>query len=310
MASPVPCFRRRIARYRVTPGAVMITVAMALQAGCGDGSDDPSPPAQPTATSTGRFVDAAVSNLGYRCSGLSGVADVAGVTDSLGQFDYVPGQSCSFSAGGVVLGSALGASLLTPASLVPGAVPGVPNTTVTNIVRFLMSIDDDMQPDNGISIAAEVNAALAARTLDFASPSFDTDAAAVLTAAVPGRGLTSAAAASAHLDQTLVGLYAGAYACTYRGMVGGVDALLGNVSIHIGDGVIAGSGVPAGGGGSFDVAGTISSTGAANLSAGTTSTGASFQGSFSSDGTTAGTTGSGTWTDTDAGSGTWGCQHS
>lgn len=291
----------------------LLAATVALHTGCGGGSSDNEPAADTTPTTptlVGRFVDAAVGNLGYVCGGLSGVANTSGVTDSLGQFDYVAGQVCTFSVAGVTLGSAPAGSLLTPVSLAAGATPGVPNTTVSNIVRFLMSIDDDGLPDNGISISAAVNTALTGKTLDFASASFDTDAATLVGLAIPGRGLASAVAANSHLDLSLLGLYAGGYACTYSGQVNGADTVLGNVSISIANAVVTGAGTPIGSTDTFEVAGTINSSGAANLSAGTTSTGASFQGSFTSDGTTAGTKGSGTWSDVSVGSGTWRCQHS
>ena len=313
--APTPLENRRM--RRATLGA-LFAATLALNAGCGGGSDSaaaapapqaPSPPPS-AATSTGRFVDSAVGNLGYACSGLSGVANTSGVTDALGQFDYVAGQTCTFSVGGITLGSAPAASLLTPVSLVSGATAGVANTAVTNIVRFLMSIDNDSSPDNGIAIAAEVNTALASHTLNFASATFDADAATLVNTAIAGRALVAATVANAHLDLTLLGLYAGGYACTYRGPVNGVDTLLGNVSISIADGVITGAGTPIGSPDTFEVGGSITSSGAANLTAGTTSTGATFQGDFITNGTTAGTTGSGTWDDPEAGSGTWSCQHS
>ncbi len=291
----------------------LLAAAAALSPGCGGDSNDGDAAAPATSSSTtpsGRFVDAAVANLGYTCNGLVGAADKTGVTDSLGQFDYVAGQSCSFSVGGVMLGSGTAATLMTPYSLVPGSAPGVPDTAVTNITRFLMSIDTDANPNNGIALTAEVNHALAGRALDFASRSFDADAAALIAQAIPSRALVDAGTAQGHLDLSLLGLYAGGYACTYRGLVNGADTLLGNVSISIADGVVTGAGTPIGSTSTFEIAGRISASGAANLTAGTTSTGAAFRGDFVTDGTVGGTKGSGTWNDPDLGSGTWACQHS
>jgi hypothetical protein len=290
----------------------LIVATLGLQAGCGGSDDNGTDVSEPVTAvkATGRFVDAAVSNLGYSCTGVVDVATSSGVTDAQGQFDYVAGQVCSFAVGGVVLGSAAGAALLTPYSLVAGSAPGTPNATVTNIVRFLMSIDGDLVADNGIAIAAQTQTALAGKTLDFASPTFDADAAALVALAIPGRALVDAGAAAAHLDLTLLGLYAGGYTCPYRGVVSGTDRVLGNVAISIAEGVITGAGTPIGSTDTFEVAGTIDASGAANLTAGTTSTGATFEGSFVSDGTVAGTRGSGTWSDSGLGSGTWTCQHS
>jgi hypothetical protein len=86
------------------------------------------------------------------------------------------------------------------------------------------------------------------------------------------------------------------------------------VAVSINQGVILGSGTPIGGGSTFEVNGSVGPSGQAVLNAatGSTSTGATFQGSFqTSDGTPATTTGSGTWSDpgiTATGT-TWTCQH-
>src|SRR5262245_32779230 len=94
--------------------AALFAATFALP-GCG-GSDDaaspaPSPapvspqspaPPPPAATSTGRFIDSAVGNLDYACTG-GGASANNGTTDALGNFNYVTGQTCTFSIGGVVL---------------------------------------------------------------------------------------------------------------------------------------------------------------------------------------------------------------
>jgi hypothetical protein len=293
--------------------ALAAAIAAAGMAGCGDSGSDPvdEPIVNQDATPSkvGRFIDAAVSNLSYTCSGLSGTANAVGTTDSLGQFDYETGQNCTFSIGGITIGSAAGAPVLTPVSLVPGATPDTPNTQVTNIVRFLMSLDSDSNASNGISVSAEAAAALAGKTLDFAAANFDTQAATLVGQAIAGRSLVDASAAASHLDLSLLGLYAGSYSCTYRGVVNGTDTLLGAVAIAISDGTITGAGTPRGGTESFEVAGTISAGGAANLSAGTTSTGATFAGNFVIDSTSSVASGSGTWNDPELGSGTWKCAH-
>lgn len=292
-----------------------------LLAACG-GSDDGGAPAGPgpaAATTKGRFIDAPVANLGYTC----GVApnETSGVTDSLGQYDFVPGPpapTCTFKVGAVVLGNATAGAILTPYSLVPGSVPGAnpapaANTTVANIARFLQSIDSDGNPANGITIQAETNTALggaAAAALDFSSAGFDVAAAALVGGAIPGRALVSPTAATNAMNLTLLGLYAGSYTCKYFGVVAGVNTELGTVMVSITDDVLTGTGTPTYPAGvqhdTFDVDGSLTPGGVSNTS---TSTGATFDGNFTSGGTAATTTGAGTWTDPEVGSGTWSCQH-
>ncbi|HTP75099.1 MAG TPA: hypothetical protein VML58_23010 [Burkholderiaceae bacterium] len=319
MHAPAPIDPEIRSARRAAVGA-LFAAAVALH-GCGGGSDEAASPAPPTSpspppsapspppssSSTGRFIDSAVGNLGYACTG--GGSPNNGITDSLGNFNYGQGQTCTFTVGGITLGSATAGPLLTPINLVPGAQPGVANTTVTNIARFLMSIDSDGNPDNGIAIADAVKTALAGSTLDFAAGNFDTAAAALVNTAINGRALVDATTANAHLDLSLTNLFAGAYNCTYSAVVSGVDTVLGTVAITINDGTITGAGTPAGSNSTFDVDGAINPSGAANLSTGGTSTGASFVGTFSTDGTAANTSGSGTWDDPEAGSGTWSCHH-
>lgn len=310
----------------VLPRVTLIAALAALVAACGGGGDggttasalspSPSTPSAPSAaTVTGRFVDSPVSNLAYACG--TGADATSGVTLDQGQFDYVPPASgaaaptCTFSVGGVVLGSATAAPLLTPFSLVAGSSPddNPPNPTVVNLARFLQSIDSDGNAANGILIPHETNVALAGKSLDFSAPDFDTVAAGVLASA--GRTLVSAAAATGALKATLSGLYAGNYACTYSAVVGGQSTVLGKVAVAIGDnGTITGVGTPTYPtvGANFDVDGSLTPGGIFGAS---TSTGATFHGGFTStDGTAATTKGDGNWSDPGLpppGGGTWHC---
>jgi hypothetical protein len=300
---------------RSTKGALLCLLA-GLMAGCGGGGDDAAAPATnpvPSAAAVqGKFVDSPVANLGYGCG--AGADATSGVTDSLGQFDFVPAATgtaaplCTFKIGDIVLGTASAATMVTPFDLVPGASPDdVPlNARAVNIARFLQSIDSDGNGSNGISIPAETNAALAGKTLDFSAANFDVLAAALLPA---GKTLVSAANAGDALKTTLLGLYGGSYSCTYSGIVSGVDRVLGTVSVTITFDTLTGTGVPTfpSTGTPFDVDGTLSPSGVSNTS---TSTGATFAGSFESvDGSAATTSGNGTWSDPGLGSGTWACKH-
>jgi len=291
----------------------LLSLLPVLAAGCGGGGDDGAAGTGPVPANAvkGKFIDSAVGNLGYSCG--AGADATSGVTDSLGQFDYVPAATgadapqCTFKVGDVVLGTAPAGARVTPFDLVSGASPSdTPlNTRVVNIARFLQSIDSDANGSNGIAIQAETIAALKNKTLDFSSSNFDALAAALLPA---GKTLVSAANAGDALKATALAVYAGNYACTFSGPVNGVNTVLGTVAITVSFDTLTGVGTPTypTTGAPFDVDGSITPGGVTNTS---TSTGATFDGGFTSDGTVANTKGAGTWTDPDLGSGTWSCHH-
>jgi hypothetical protein len=94
---------------------------------------------------TGIFSDAPVGGLQYADS----PSGVTGTTDGLGEFSYWPGDSVTFGAAGITLGTATGLSaasnggspqVITPLNLVPGATSAT-NSTVTAIGQFLASLN-------------------------------------------------------------------------------------------------------------------------------------------------------------------------
>src|SRR5690554_3806997 len=124
-------------------------VALSLLAGCFSGSSGSSSGSD---SSTGVFVDSPVAGLTY-----SGGGDAAR-TDEEGRFNYDSGQTLSFSVGGLALGSATGADIITPVDLVEGADAG--DTSVINISRLLQSLDSDGNLNNGIQITEAIDQAL------------------------------------------------------------------------------------------------------------------------------------------------------
>jgi hypothetical protein len=89
--------------------AAFAATAMLLSA-CG-GSDDDAP-APPPATTVGSFLDSAVEGLDYSVAGGTATATTAD-----GHFSCQAGQTLSFSAGGLALGSAACAATITPLTL-------------------------------------------------------------------------------------------------------------------------------------------------------------------------------------------------
>ena len=175
--------------------------------GGGGGSDDTAP------VRTGYFIDSAVQGLHYETDSLQGT------TDEEGAFRYRAGEAVDFYVGDVFLGSAQGAEIVTPVSLVNGAKDET-HFTVKNIARFLISLDDDGDAYNGIKITTEVSDALAGVTdIHFAGTDFDTNTQLILDDLA--LTLVTPEEAALHLQDSLLTLYWGFYSGTYTVQGGG-----------------------------------------------------------------------------------------
>lgn len=137
----------RIARHL---GLVAVS---ALLATCGGSHREPITALE------GRFVDGPVQGLEYK------TATITGATGPNGEFKYLQGETVEFSLGNTVLGSTAGAPIVTPVTLVPGAVNDL-HSYVGNIAQLLQSLDDDGDHENGIQITAETRALAATRTVN------------------------------------------------------------------------------------------------------------------------------------------------
>ncbi|MEM7260105.1 MAG: hypothetical protein AAF404_22250, partial [Pseudomonadota bacterium] len=93
---------------------------------------------------TGVFLDSPVSGLQYR------TPTREGLTDEQGTFRYLRGETVEFSIGGLVFAPVLGAPTITPLEF--ALVDDVEDEKAVNLLRFLQTIDNDQNPDNGISI--------------------------------------------------------------------------------------------------------------------------------------------------------------
>jgi len=168
-----------------------------MLSGCSGGGDS-DPPQSTVTPSIGVFVDSAVAGLHYE------TPTYTGTTNSAGEYEYQPGERVTFSIGGIVLGSSVAGPVITPLSLVPGASDAT-HPVVTNIVRLLLTMDEDGNPDNGISLSAAAVTASANQSVDFNASDFAADPGmSDLLAALPGSPtLVDAAAAQSHFSATL-----------------------------------------------------------------------------------------------------------
>jgi len=231
----------------------------------------------------GCFEDSPVSGLAYSSG------DQEGFTESDGGFAYQTGHRIEFSVGDIVLGEGNPGSHMTPVSLVDGAIDET-HPAVANIARFLQTLDDDADPENGIENTQAVREQASGLSLDFAQSSDDFGTSAFVQEVIRAltswtnageRELVNASAAQTHLRATLLARFVG----NYSGVYSGDDAGTWAVSIDSA-GTITGSGT--GSDGAFGIVGNISSSGSAYFVAGEVTTGAVFEGTVTEAGTVSG----------------------
>lgn len=123
--------------------ALSITIFSLMLTAC-NGGDNNTTTTTNANTATGQFKDSNVAGLAYKSGSQSGT------TNAKGEFTYEVGKPVTFSIGGLEFGSATGQAIVTPADLVDENDKN--NSKATNIARVLQMLDEDGDPDNGISI--------------------------------------------------------------------------------------------------------------------------------------------------------------
>ncbi len=250
---------QRIGRCLLVPGLLFSTVAVTS---CGDGGNgSPAGGGGTPRALQGQFLDSAVEGLAFVAGG------EAGETNAQGTFTYEKGSSVQFSVGGIVIGAGTAFPIMTPVDLVLMATSEL-DDTVTNIARFLQTIDDDADASNGITITQAVRDSAAGQSIDFeqSASAFGADSnvqmvVSDLTSQTTAgtRSLVSIQDARDHLSATLLASYDGTYEGTYSldadpGKVVGtwrITVTLGSVSCNF----TQSPGTPAS---SFGISGTMS----------------------------------------------------
>ncbi len=151
-----------------------------------------------TPTSQGQFIDGPVKGLSYTRNG----GPETPFTSANGGFSFLPGETLEFSLGNISLGNFLteaATSLVTPE-----VFSNDPNNAI-NITRFLLALDKDGNPDNGIEISLVVRDAASQFTgaVDFLN--FDGSALEVFAQTAnggPARNVPDVATASQHLNES------------------------------------------------------------------------------------------------------------
>ncbi len=184
-----------------------IAVSVALVAcGGGGGSDSDSDEGAADLLNKkqqGYFIDSGVDGLNYTSS----PSGLSGVTSNGGRFDYESGDTVTFYIGNLQLGGAAAAGVITPMGLADTNDPA--DSKAINISRLLQTLDADGDPDNGIDISTEVQAAAAQLAgeeaeVDFSGGAFAVEAQKLIDAIDSNKPeLVSAADAQNHLENSL-----------------------------------------------------------------------------------------------------------
>nr|WP_320133634.1 hypothetical protein [uncultured Holophaga sp.] len=174
------------------------TLNLMIVLACGGGGNSTQSTSTDTtttvSTATGIFSDAPVEGLTY----VSG--SQSGTTAASGSFTYEVGNTVTFSLGGITLPNVAGSSLITPYTIF-GAT-SLTDTASVNLARLLQTLDDDS--DGTITIPTAVKTAAASLSLtadDFASSSFDSKVATLVSAA-GASSLVDASTAETHMLST------------------------------------------------------------------------------------------------------------
>jgi len=271
-------------------GAILLAIAPLFFTACGGGGGGGTAVGS---EQQGQFFDSIVIGLYYETPTLSGF------TDAQGRFSYRDGETIQFFVGDVLLGEAVGQSIITPVELVAGATDET-NIQVQNIVMFLQTIDNDGDESNGITITNNASNAASGQSVDFslAEGVFETDGAilALINTITMSNGtarpMVNRTLATDTFRSNLLGLFAG----EYEGTFSGDDTGTWSVTISA-DGTIAGVSV-SDMFGPDNISGSVSTNGQSIIN-GTVGTSV-FSGNFSRVGSV-----SGTWLDTDASAGTF-----
>jgi len=143
--------------------AILISSFALIGCNSSDSSDSDTIDVSNDNVETGIFVDSTVSGLAYETDTMSGI------TNADGEFHYAEGEMVEFSIGDIMFGQAMGQSVLTPLDLVPDAT-NVSHPTVSNMVRLMLTLDSDGDPNNGIMISEQVRSQAMGHTFHFDVP--------------------------------------------------------------------------------------------------------------------------------------------
>jgi hypothetical protein len=145
---------------RLTTGLIFLFLFSLGLSGCGNQSSSDNSSDLDNLINQGVFLDSSVQGLHYETETHSGM------TDENGSFQYRDGEMIMFSMGGIFLGEALADVIMTPIHMVPEATDET-HPTVTNMLRFMQTLDLDNNPENGITLPPHILDELEGRPIHF-----------------------------------------------------------------------------------------------------------------------------------------------
>ncbi len=129
----------------------MILVACGGGGGGGDDGDvyvhEPAVIETLPDNSIGVLLDSPIEGIKYQSLSHSGITDISG------HFTFNPSEKVSFYIGDVLIAEILPEKIVTPQLLMSNNDPR--SETVLNFIRFIQTMDDDKNADNGIKITAD-----------------------------------------------------------------------------------------------------------------------------------------------------------
>lgn len=194
--------KNSIARCLKPAALVLAACAAALvMTACGGGDEAaiaaaPPAPVVPVApvvagSAIGSLIDASVGGVSYTTS-----SGVRGTTAADGSYNFNPGDTVTFTLGGLTLGTTTATGIISPMDLSAGSA-----VRLENLLVLLQSLDSDGDPANGITIPAAAAAAVTSSVnLGSSTATFATEAGvqATMTAGGIAGAPKSVAAAGAH----------------------------------------------------------------------------------------------------------------
>lgn len=167
--------------------SLLCILALPVLTACGDSSSQSSDPV--SINKTGVFLDSQVVSIGYRTETLEGV------TNSQGEFEFLPGETVTFFIGDLELPTTTASSVVTPADISSGD-----SVLQTNILQLLQTLDSDGDVENGITIFDDAANAFIGMEFDLSSETFDAEIVAVLDNIESGLALVNESTANAHFE--------------------------------------------------------------------------------------------------------------
>ncbi|WP_320838437.1 thrombospondin type 3 repeat-containing protein [Zhongshania sp.] len=194
-------------KHTIKPLTFLISSLVLSACGGGSSVSSNTPPTSSPNSQTGYVIDGPVKGLRYTRSN-----GAASITPADGSFQFTPQETVRFFLGSIPLG-AVNTSANT-VFITPRQLANNDETIRTNIGRFLITLDSDKNPNNGIDITSAVQQAANnfSGTVDFSN--FDGSALATFARNANNDGvrdIVSAETAKAHLDASETDIADGQY---------------------------------------------------------------------------------------------------